>query len=64
MSILKKPKYAPTFDNYLPHDDDKCCGAAKSEVVFKIVHDRLSCFASLFNNEIQRFYDILMKLQL
>ena len=28
------PKCAPTSGTYLPHDDDKCRGAAKSKAVF------------------------------
>ena len=31
---FKKPKYAPKFDTCLPHDDDKCCDAARSKTSF------------------------------
>ena len=58
---FKQPKYAPTFDIYLPHNDDKCCSAGKSQVVFKIMHARWDCFASLLNNKVQRTYELSMK---
>ena len=41
---FKKPNYAPTFDTYLLHNDDKCCGASKSQAVFKIMYARWGLF--------------------